>query len=149
MSASLLLTRRELLVTLAGAAASLACGHRVNDEPVAIAYGREECAWCRMTVDDPRLAAEWLAPGEAARIFGEPGCLLSWLAAHSGATGSAWVRVREGDRWVKANEATFVHGLASTPMNFNLTAHVTAPAGTTALTWAQLLEKGAPDARPS
>lgn len=149
MSQPLLLTRRQLVVSVAGMALTMACGRKTSDEPVAIAYGRDECAFCRMPVDDPHLAAEWVVPGQPARIFGEPGCLLSWIAAHKGEAGSPWVRTREGDSWLRASDATFAHGLLTTPMNFNLTAHQSAPAGATVFTWAQLLEKGAPDARPS
>lgn len=152
MSQSLLLTRRQLVVSLASAALTLACGRKSSDEPVAISYGRDECAFCRMPVDDPHLAAEWVVAGESALIFGEPGCLLSWLAAHKGEPGSAWVRVREDDTWLRAADAAFAHGILTTPMSFNLTAHQSAPVvsdGISILSWAQLLEKGAPDARPS
>lgn len=152
MSRTPLLTRRELIASLAGVALTLACGHRTSDEPVAIGYGRDECAFCRMPVDDPRLAAEWVVPGQAAQVFGEPGCLLSWLAAHQGETGSAWVRSQEGDTWLRASDATFARGILTTPMNFNLTAHQLPPASTEGVTlfrWTELLEKGAPDARSS
>lgn len=152
MSRPLLLTRRELVAGLSGVALTLACGRKTSDEPVAIAYGRDECAFCRMPVDDPHLAAEWVVPGQPAQVFGEPGCLLSWLAAHNGDDGTAWVRAREGDTWLRASDATFAHGVLTTPMNFNLTAHQSPPVaadGVRLLHWTELLEKGAPDARPS
>jgi hypothetical protein len=147
-----LVTRREALLALAAAAATLACGHQPGDQPVAIAYGRDECAWCRMPVDDPALAAEWIDPSASPLTFGEPGCLLSWLAAHRGARGSAWVRTRDGDQWLRAGDAVFAHGIVTTPMAFNLAAYRSAPAAAgenQVRTWTQLLEKGAPDARPS
>ncbi len=151
MSTGPLFTRREVLLALGAAVITVACGRERGDQPVTIAYGRDECAWCRMTIDDPMLAAEWIAPNEMPLLFGEPGCLLSWLAAHRGARGTAWVRAHDGDHWLRAIDAVFVHGLA-TPMAFNLTAYRSAPvaAGSgRSHTWVQLLEKGAPDARPS
>jgi hypothetical protein len=152
MRPALLLSRREVIVTLAGVATALACGKRTSDQPVTIAYGRDECAWCRMTVDDPALAAEWIAPDAPAVLFGEPGCLLAWLAAHRGTSGTAWVQARDSEEWLRASEVTFAHGIATTPMSFNLTAHRQAPSatpGVTLFSWPQLLEKGPPDARPS
>jgi hypothetical protein len=152
MSTPLRLTRREAVLALGGAALTLACGRTRSDQPVAIAYGRDECAWCRMTVDDPTLAAEWIDPDAPPLVFGEPGCLLSWLAAHRDARGTAWVRIRDGDQWLGATEAVFAHGVVATPMAFNLTAYRGTLAGTddaAPLTWTRLLEKGVPDARPS
>lgn len=147
-----LLSRRQAVAALAGTAWLLACGHRRPDTPVAISYGRDECDWCRMTVDDPALAAEWITSGGPPMIFGEAGCLLAWLAAHPGTGGSAWLRTQDGDGWSKATQVTVVRGLVSTPMAFNLTAHVRAPSrapGLELFTWSDLLAKGAPDARPS
>lgn len=143
-------TRREMLVALAGLAWSTACGRRPDGRPVAIAYGRDECAWCRMTIDDPTLAAQWITTASSPRIFGEPGCLLAWHAAHPETPGSAWVRTRDRDAWLRAEDALFVHDLVRTPMAFNLAAFAAppAPAGATQ-TWSELLQKGAPDARPS
>lgn len=152
MSTSLRVTRREAVIALAGTALTLACGRGRSNQPIAIAYGRDECAWCRMPVDDPTLAAEWIDPDASPLLFGEPGCLLSWLAAHRGARGTAWVRIRDGDQWLQADAAVFVHAIGATPMAFNLAAYRSAPPAAgdgPPLRWVQLLEKGAPDARPS
>lgn len=149
MNHTLLFTRREALITLAGVMLTAACGQSRSDQPALINYGRDECAWCRMPVDDPALAAEWIAPGDTPAIFGEPGCLLAWLAAHPGASGSAWVRVQDREQWYRATDAIFEHDRVRTPMSFNLAAFAVATPGTTGMTWSQLLAKGAPDARPS
>lgn len=152
MSAALILTRRQAIITLAGAAWTLACGPRRVDAPIAIGYGRDECGWCRMPVDDPTLAAEWLSADQPPLLFGEAGCLLAWIAAHRDATGQPWVRNRDADEWLRATDATFSRGVVATPMAFNLTAHRQAPSPSPAITlhtWSELLEKGAPDARPS
>lgn len=149
MSGNLLLTRREAIVTLSALAWTVACGRRHDDQPVAITYGRDECAWCRMTVDDPKLAAEWVSPDTAAMVFGEPGCLLAWLSAHAGTSGSAWVRAHDQDAWLRASNAVFVSDLIKTPMSFHLAAFAAAPPGSATESWANLLRKGMPDARPS
>jgi copper chaperone NosL len=150
MSRALLLTRRQAIITLSALAWTMACGRRPDDQPAPVTYGRDECAWCRMTVDDPRLVAQWTSPGTTAQIFGEPGCLLAWLSAHPGAAGTAWVRTHDRDQWLRAGEAVFVPDLVRTPMSFHLAAFTAVPAGAgTTLTWAGLREKGAPDARPS
>lgn len=144
-----LISRRQLVVSLAGSALTLACGPR-GDQPVAVAFGRDQCAWCRMTVDDPRLAAEWIASGESPQVFGEPGCLVAWLAAHPGTPGAAWLRVHDDERWHQGNEVVFARGAVRTPMAFNLTAHMKLPtAASSGMTWDQLLQKGSLDARPT
>lgn len=152
MSTGLILTRRQVIIALAGATWTMACGPRRTDAPVAISYGRDECAWCRMTVDDPTLAAEWVLPDGPPLIFGEAGCLLAWIAAHRDTVGRPWVRNRDADEWLPAAEASYARGIVTTPMAFNLTAHRRAPSpapAVTVVTWPELLEKGTPDARPN
>ncbi|HEX6598724.1 MAG TPA: nitrous oxide reductase accessory protein NosL [Gemmatimonadaceae bacterium] len=79
---STLITRRRALRQLAtvalGAAVvpSLAalegCG---ESGPHAIAYGREECAWCRMTVSDARYGAVQLTARGKQQVFDSIECL--------------------------------------------------------------------------
>ena len=69
--------RRLALVTLGAAAVpSLAalegCG---ESGPRAIAYGREECAWCRMTVSDARYGAVQLTARGKQQVFDSVECL--------------------------------------------------------------------------
>jgi copper chaperone NosL len=148
---SRVLTRREVVLALGAAAILVACGERPI-EPVALALGREECAWCRMRIDDARFPAQLVtAPGRA-RFFDEPGCLLSWMADHPEATGTAFVTAVETTEWLPAERAHFAMGRMRTPMRFDITAHASTPAANgagdgTPLTWRTLLAKGAPDAR--
>lgn len=69
--------RRLALVTLGAAAMpSLAalegCG---ESGPRAIAYGHEECAWCRMTVSDARYGAVQLTSRGRQQVFDSIECL--------------------------------------------------------------------------
>jgi copper chaperone NosL len=69
---------RQLAVIVLGAAAvpSLAalggCG---ESGPRPIAYGREECAWCRMTVSDARYGAVLLTSTGRQQLFDSVECL--------------------------------------------------------------------------
>ncbi|HEU4700454.1 MAG TPA: hypothetical protein VFS40_14815 [Gemmatimonadales bacterium] len=133
------------------AGSSLACGAggARAPAPAPIAYGRDECAWCRMPIDDPALAAELVPARGAAQLFGEPGCLLAWLAAHPAAQGTAFVADAGGAGWLPAADARFVRGRVRTPMAFDLAAWRTLPADVSpgaALTWAALRQEGAPRA---
>ena len=53
-------------------ASMLAC---TSGGPRPIAYGREECAWCRMTVSDERFGAELLTPTGKQEVFDSVECL--------------------------------------------------------------------------
>ena len=147
------MTRREAVAALAAGALLLACGRAPREaRPVPIAMGRDECAWCRMTIDDARLAAEYVPRDGAASLFGEVGCLLSWRAANPAAAGVAFVAAAESGAWLDARRAAYVVGVTRTPMLFNITAHGAAPAGVPAggvMTWEFLLEQGAPRATPA
>lgn len=146
-----MLTRREVVLALGAAAILAACGER-RIEPVVLAMGSEECTWCRMRIDDARFPAQLVtAPGRA-RFFDEPGCLLSWLADHPEATGTAFVTAVETTGWLPAERAHFAIGRMRTPMRFDITAHESAPSASDAsggrpVTWRELVAKGAPDAR--
>jgi hypothetical protein len=152
MSSGLRFTRRQAIVLLAGSAWTIACGRRPDAQPAAIVPGRDQCDWCHMTIDDPALAAALVTPAGTSRLFGEPGCLLAWLAHHPPTAGAQWVRIREDELWHDPRQLTLAVGLLRTPMGFNISAHGVAPApvtGVTLTTWAELLAKGAPDARPT
>ncbi len=69
--------RRLAAVTLGAAtlptlASMVACASSV---PRSIAYGREECAWCRMTVSDARFGAVMLTPTGKQEVFDSVECL--------------------------------------------------------------------------
>jgi len=146
-------SRREALLALSAGALGLAlpglgaCSRGADPKPPAIAFDQDECDWCRMTIDAPRLAAAFVPASGRALRFGEPGCLLAWLAERREATGTAFVTALEDGGWLEAGSATFGRGLVRTPMRFDIAAWRGAPetAGET-LTWARLLEEGAPRA---
>ena len=69
--------RRLAAVTLGAAAVSqlasmVACA---SAGPRPIAYGRDECAWCRMTVSDARFGAELLTDTGKQEVFDSVECL--------------------------------------------------------------------------
>ena len=149
-------SRREALLALAAASAALVvpglagCNPGGNPTPPTISFDQDECDWCRMTIDDPRLAAAFVPVSGRALRFGEPGCLLSWLAEQRSAGGTPFVAAREDGAWLSADSAKYARGLVRTPMGFDLAAWRTAPEATEAITtWSTLLEEGAPRARRS
>ncbi len=121
------MTRREVLGALAAATLPAACRSAARaQEPVAIAFGRDECAYCRMTIDDPRLAAEFIEAGGSVRMFGEPGCLVNWARSEHPPHGAAFVTDAAGSGWVPAATAIYVVGWR-TPMSYNLAAYRSQP----------------------
>jgi copper chaperone NosL len=143
------LTRRELVRLLGLGVLAVACRRApVLPAPEDVVLGRDECAWCRMLIDDARLPAEFARMGGRVEKFGEPGCLLAWLAEHRDADGVSYVTVEDGG-WLRADAAAFVVGGSRTPMSFDITAHRAAPAGAASVEWADLLREGAPRVRPS
>lgn len=149
-------TRRGALAALAASSVALsipwlvACGRSAEPVPPPIAFDEDVCDWCRMTIDDPRLAAAFV-PGSGRPLrFGEPGCLLSWLAAEEATAGVAFVAVREDGGWLRADSARYGRGLVRTPMGFDLAAWRAAPDSAEGITtWARLLAEGAPRAHLS
>ena len=144
---------RSLVTLAAGATLSgwlAGCG-RVDGDPIPpeIALDRDACDWCRMTIDDVRLAAAFLPASGRALRFGEPGCLLAWLAEHPGVEGAAFVTAREDAGWIAAESARFARGVVRTPMRFDLAAWRGRPEVATVeiVTWTRLRSEGAPHAR--
>ena len=138
---------------LGAAAAVLACGRAPRElQPGAIAVGRDQCAYCRMVIDDARLAAQFV--GEDGRVmpFGEVGCLLAWRGLHSDLAGAAFVTATDSGRWLAAPAARYALGAVRTPMLYNLAAYEATPAGVApdaVFDWDTLRRKGAPDAQPA
>ena len=94
--------------------------------PVSIDTRNDMCAYCRMIVSDPRVAAQIVASGEDVRIFDDIGCLRDYLAGHQ-VTHDAVVFVadhRTGG-WVPAREAVYTISTGRrTPMASGIVAHV-------------------------
>lgn len=101
------------------AAAAAGCG---ADGPPVVRYGAEECAHCRMIVNDDRFAAAVVLPTGEARKFDEVGCLIDFLKGQPDAKG-VWVRGYRTGAWHDARQAFFVHGpKLHTPMGSGLAA---------------------------
>jgi copper chaperone NosL len=80
--------RRRLRLS-ALALAALACG---GAEPRPVALGEDACAYCRMTVTDPRFAAEAVTRTGRVHVFDGIDCLAGWVrAAEPGAARALWV----------------------------------------------------------
>lgn len=146
-------SRRETLRALGFLATSLAvpswlAGCRTGGPPTPpeIAYDRDTCDWCHMTIDAPKLAAAFVPASGRAQRFGEPGCLLSWLAPQSAPAGVAFVAVQEDGSWLKAEHASFVRGPVRTPMRFDLVAWRNPPDGVSTVDWPALRREGKPNA---
>lgn len=149
-------SRRDAVLALSGSTLGLllpqlwACGPSSEAKPPTIAFDRDECDWCRMTIDDPRLAAAFVPVSGRPLRFGEPGCLLAWLAERGDVAGAAFVAAQEDGGWVAADSARFARGQVRTPMRFDIAAWRGSPdpAGGS-VAWATLLEEGAPRANRS
>jgi copper chaperone NosL len=88
------------------------------------------CAFCRMTISDPTLAAEVVAPGEEARMYDDIGCLANDLRQHPAPAGArAFVADFTSGALVPAAEASYTRvESVATPMSSHLVAHVTTDA---------------------
>jgi copper chaperone NosL len=110
------------LAALIGVALSACDGSRSGPrEPVAIHFGEDECAHCKMIVSDDRQAAELVKRDGSAAIYDDLGCLLS-REAHAD-PGDVFVRAFDGSGWLRAESAVVVRSAGiATPMGFGLAA---------------------------
>ncbi|HYT67263.1 MAG TPA: nitrous oxide reductase accessory protein NosL [Vicinamibacterales bacterium] len=137
-----------LLLCLAAAGCSGGAG-----SPLAVEPGTP-CSQCRMTVLEPKLASQLLAPGEEPRFFDDLGCLAAYLSAHPAEAGATkYVADHATGQWIEASRAVYGrHEALATPMNSHLFAHATAAAraadagvkGARALTFAEVFGVTAP-----
>jgi copper chaperone NosL len=118
----------SLRLTLAGTLAVLllGCGGR---EPQPIAFGEENCDYCRMTISDPRFGAELVTATGKVRKFDSVECLASFHLANRAAGSPRGLWVSDFDRpgtLVPADSARFVGGGdARSPMGLGLVAFAT------------------------
>jgi copper chaperone NosL len=118
--------RGPRLVVVTALLAAAAC----SSGPVGIDRGAS-CAYCRMTISSPRLAAEIVAPGEEPRFYDDIGCLVNGIARGDqrsmGADATAYVADHRTGAWVKASDAVYTRVDAlDTPMASHLIAHADA-----------------------
>ena len=83
------------------------------------------CSHCRMTVVDPKLASQLVAPAEEPRFFDDLGCLTAYLAAHPPAPDArAFVADHGSGGWIDAARAVYSRSEAiETAMGSHLVAH--------------------------
>lgn len=88
------------------------------------------CAFCRMTISDPNLAAEIVAPGEEPRMYDDIGCLANDLRQRPApAEARAFVADFTTGALVPAAEATYTRvDSVATPMSSHLVAHASTTA---------------------
>jgi copper chaperone NosL len=111
------LIRSGLLLTCV---ALLGCA---GDGPPTVRYGEEECAHCRMIVNDDRFAAALVTPAGEARKFDDVVCLVDQLRADPNAAKGLWVRGYRSGQWHDARQAFYVRGpKLQTPMGSGLAA---------------------------
>ena len=138
--------RRHWLGAVALAALSAACGSGSREPaPAQIAFGRDECEYCRMPIDDPRLAAQYLEATGRAHKFGEPGCLANWIKRAPPPSGTAFVADAEHGRWLPAAAAASVAGRVRTPMAYDVVAYGATPVDVppdSVRDWPTLVEQG-------
>jgi copper chaperone NosL len=109
---------------LAGGLA-LRCGGRAA-APSDVDSRNDACAFCRMPVSNPKLAAQLAAPGEEPRFFDDIGCLRDYAAGTPKlpARAAAYVADYRTGRWVAASSASYERCAAiETPMGSHLIAH--------------------------
>lgn len=117
--------------------------------PRAIAWGREPCAHCHMTLADRRFAAEALTKTGKAVVVDDVGCLAAWLGETSAPIASAWVAdFADPATWLRADSAVYLlSDTIRTPMSSGLAAlrpgreadSVRTALGGRLLTWAEVL----------
>ena len=105
------------------AVAAVGCG---GDGPPTVRYGQEECAHCRMIVNDDRFAAAVVTTAGDAHKFDEVCCVIDYLAEQPAAVKSVWVRGYRSGQWHDARQAYYAHGpKLQTPMGSGLAAVAT------------------------
>lgn len=112
-------TRRTFLAACGAGLAGCAASVR---EPVPILVGSDTCAFCRMTILDDRVAAEYLLGGRALK-FDDVGCVRDYALANDPArSGRAFVRDYAGSGFLPVEVAVLVAGAVETPMSTNVVA---------------------------
>jgi len=116
--------RGFLLLSLLFACAS---GPAPPAPPAPLDTANETCQWCRMTVSEPRLAAQIVAPLEEPRFFDDIGCMRDYLASAKSLSedAMAYVADHRTSAWVSATQAVYTKvPTLETPMKSHLVAHV-------------------------
>lgn len=109
MTGRALAATRRLWAVLLVSAASLACS---TPGPGVISYDSDACDHCRMTISDPRFAAQLVTRTGKIYRFDDPGCLASFVASHQvppDAVHSVWMNdYAHPEHRLQAEAAVFV-----------------------------------------
>jgi nitrous oxidase accessory protein len=101
----------------------VACAPR---RPQPVAYGTENCDYCRMTISEPRFGAQVVTSTGKARKFDSIECLVSYYlqSRSTGVVKSVWVTdYRKPGTFIAAEDAIFLRGgRAHSPMGLGLMA---------------------------
>ncbi len=126
-----------------------ACG---GAGPRAVAAGEDVCDYCRMTVSDPRFAAQVITATGRVHMFDSVDCLAGYVrSAEAGAVRSVWVTdASRPGTFVKAEEAGYLVDAALRGPMGRAVAFATADAaraaqarfGGTVADWAAVLADG-------
>lgn len=122
------LSRRRLLLSAAALVTLGGCGAATG--PAAIRWGKENCDYCGMIIDDPRYAAQLRSPIGKLAKFDDIGCAVLHLAKQDWAAKPAefWVGDSDARGWLDGRDAWYVPGRKS-PMSYDFGAVATARDG--------------------
>ncbi len=105
------------------------CGPADPSRPPVVRLGQEACARCRMIISDERFAAALITTKGETFKFDDMGCLIQHETEGARPSTAYWVRDIQGDGWLNARDAVFVHSRTiASPMGFGLAAGCTAHA---------------------
>jgi copper chaperone NosL len=116
----------RLAALLLFATATPAC---TPTRPRPIAWGRESCSHCHMTLVDPRFAAESVTRTGKAIVFDDVGCLAAWVRENRAVVASSWVsNFAVPGQWLPADSAVYLQSdTLRTPMASGLAALAPGP----------------------
>src|SRR5581483_12057425 len=103
---------RLMRLTMLAAAALVACG---TPTPRPIALNEDACAYCRMTISDPRFGGEIVTRTGRVETFDSIECLASWVSA-TDASSIASIYVMDFDRPGRLVNATAAGFLRDFPV---------------------------------
>ncbi|MBS1562607.1 MAG: nitrous oxide reductase accessory protein NosL [Bacteroidetes bacterium] len=98
--------------------------------PQPLRYGHDQCAQCKMEIEDQKFGAEAVANTGKVMVFDSPECLAQWVLARPGGMDgihSLWVTdfIRPGTL-IDASQAFFLYSpMIKSPMGLNYAAFAT------------------------
>jgi copper chaperone NosL len=119
--------RLFLLPVVALALLVVACGGKVDlDATPEIAYGRDLCDQCGMSIDEARFAASYVTESGETRRFESISDMFAYDLEHNETVYRYWVHDFETEEWVRGDEASFIlSDNIITPMGVGLVAAAT------------------------